>query len=91
MINLEQSAEWSQQVSFVCIQCFPRCQVLPQLLNHLGVDSLHGNSLDWGTLAVYTCKDSCEGATRYQREFVWKQDLTNETAAASATAEDTAD
>ncbi|NWR05180.1 PDCD2 protein, partial [Paradoxornis webbianus] len=48
-------------------------QVMPQLLNHLQVDSL-GESIDWGTLVVYTCADSCGGGNKYLEEFIWKQD-----------------
>ncbi|NWS16789.1 PDCD2 protein, partial [Pachyramphus minor] len=48
-------------------------QIMPQLLNHLQVDSL-GESIDWGTLAVYTCADNCGGANEYLEEFLWKQD-----------------
>lgn len=46
---------------------------MPQLLNHLQVDSL-GESIDWGTLVVYTCADSCGGGNEYLEEFIWKQD-----------------
>lgn len=49
-------------------------QVLPQLLNHLGLDQC-GESVDWGTLAVFTCADSCNVGPPYKPEFVWKQDL----------------
>ncbi|NWW82987.1 PDCD2 protein, partial [Climacteris rufus] len=48
-------------------------QIMPQLLNHLQVDSL-GESIDWGTLVVYTCADSCGGGNQYLEEFIWKQD-----------------
>ncbi|XP_041280064.1 programmed cell death protein 2 isoform X1 [Onychostruthus taczanowskii] len=48
-------------------------QIMPQLLNHLQVDSL-GESIDWGTLVVYTCADSCGGGSEYLEEFIWKQD-----------------
>ncbi|NWS98589.1 PDCD2 protein, partial [Mionectes macconnelli] len=48
-------------------------QIMPQLLNHLQVDSL-GESIDWGTLVVYTCADNCGGANQYLEEFIWKQD-----------------
>jgi len=69
-------------------------QVMPQLLHHLRVDAqvqapghLQLGSLDWGTLAVYTCVKSCrtgekvtgieEGTGgeegRYVEEFVWRQ------------------
>ncbi|XP_037076921.1 programmed cell death protein 2-like [Pollicipes pollicipes] len=52
-------------------------QVLPQLLNHLDLDET-GDSVDWGTLAVYTCSDSCQppaGEPAYAAEVVWKQQL----------------
>ncbi|KAG9344345.1 hypothetical protein JZ751_011014 [Albula glossodonta] len=52
-------------------------QVMPQLLNHLKVDGPHA-SIDWGTLAVYTCEDSCDQGYRYSSEFIWKQDFTGE-------------
>lgn len=48
-------------------------QIMPQLLNHLHVDSL-GESIDWGTLVVYTCADNCGGGNKYLEEFIWKQD-----------------
>uniref|UniRef100_A0A8C3KDF8 Programmed cell death protein 2 C-terminal domain-containing protein n=1 Tax=Calidris pygmaea TaxID=425635 RepID=A0A8C3KDF8_9CHAR len=47
---------------------------MPQLLNHLQVDSL-GESIDWGTLVVYTCADNCGGGSEYLEEFIWKQDF----------------
>ncbi|MBN3309288.1 PDCD2 protein, partial [Amia calva] len=49
-------------------------QVMPQLLNHLKVDA-PGASIDWGTLAVYTCAQSCDQGNRYTPEFLWKQDF----------------
>ncbi|NWX44329.1 PDCD2 protein, partial [Steatornis caripensis] len=49
-------------------------QVMPQLLNHLQVDSL-GESIDWGTLVVYTCADNCGEGNEYLEEFIWKQDF----------------
>ncbi|KFV44093.1 Programmed cell death protein 2, partial [Gavia stellata] len=49
-------------------------QIMPQLLNHLQVDSL-GESVDWGTLVVYTCADSCGEGNEYLEEFIWKQDF----------------
>ncbi|XP_002732353.1 programmed cell death protein 2-like [Saccoglossus kowalevskii] len=50
-------------------------QIMPQLLIHLNVDSI-GESLDWGTLGIYTCSDSCDGIS-YHQEYVWKQDYSN--------------
>ncbi|XP_009889786.1 PREDICTED: programmed cell death protein 2 [Charadrius vociferus] len=49
-------------------------QIMPQLLNHLQVDSL-GESIDWGTLVVYTCADNCGEGNEYPEEFIWKQDF----------------
>jgi len=48
-------------------------QVLPQLLYFLKVDSKAKDALDWGTLVVYTCKDSCGDGSKYTPEFVWTQ------------------
>ncbi|GAB1610732.1 programmed cell death protein 2-like [Argonauta hians] len=52
-------------------------QVMPQLLSHLGVDTTREDSLDWGTLAIYTCSTSCDIGGRYVPEFLWKQDYAN--------------
>ncbi|KAK7913376.1 hypothetical protein WMY93_013587 [Mugilogobius chulae] len=49
-------------------------QVMPQLLNSLCVDST-GASIDWGTVAVFTCSRSCSQEDNYSPEFVWKQDF----------------
>ncbi|KPP59670.1 programmed cell death protein 2-like, partial [Scleropages formosus] len=50
-------------------------QVMPQLLNHLHVDT-PDVSIDWGTLAVYSCEYSCDQGNSYWPEFIWKQDFT---------------
>ncbi|KAM6950239.1 programmed cell death protein 2 [Lycodopsis pacificus] len=52
-------------------------QVMPQLLNSLCVDST-GASIDWGTLAVYTCSASCNHEDQYCSEFIWKQDFSSD-------------
>lgn len=50
---------------------------MPQLLNHLGVDSVE-KSIDWGTIVIYTCAKNCDSDTvAYHEEFVWKQDFTD--------------
>lgn len=67
----------------------PRCggprqfefQVMPQLLNHLGVDPSDPKAPDWGTIAVYCCAASCCGSGSgpgtveggYVEEYVWVQ------------------
>ncbi|GAQ82545.1 putative programmed cell death protein [Klebsormidium nitens] len=48
-------------------------QVLPQLLYYMHVDSSDPETLDWGTIAVYTCGKSCKGKEAYQEEVVWLQ------------------
>ncbi|XP_015241960.1 PREDICTED: programmed cell death protein 2 [Cyprinodon variegatus] len=52
-------------------------QVMPQLLNSLYVDST-GASIDWGTVAVYTCSASCNHGDQYCSEFIWKQDFSSD-------------
>ncbi|XP_029987088.1 programmed cell death protein 2 [Sphaeramia orbicularis] len=52
-------------------------QVMPQLLNSLCVDST-GASIDWGTLAIYTCSVSCNHDDQYSPEFIWKQDFSSD-------------
>ncbi|CAG0917128.1 unnamed protein product [Notodromas monacha] len=48
-------------------------QIMPQLLTHLSLGS-EKDAVDWGTIAVYTCSDSCR-PSEYAREFLWKQDF----------------
>lgn len=47
-------------------------QILPQLLYYFGVKN-DVDSLDWATIAVYSCADSCEGNVAYKEEFAWVQ------------------
>ncbi|KAJ1153899.1 hypothetical protein NDU88_006657 [Pleurodeles waltl] len=54
-------------------------QVMPQLLSHLNVDSI-GDSIDWGTLAVFTCAENCGDEKEYCKEFLWKQDVATDPA-----------
>jgi len=60
----------------------PRCgcprdfefQVMPQCLLHLGQDELAPDALDWDSILVYTCRDSCgpeDGGGGYVEEFAW--------------------
>uniref|UniRef100_A0A1A9UIZ0 Programmed cell death protein 2 C-terminal domain-containing protein n=1 Tax=Glossina austeni TaxID=7395 RepID=A0A1A9UIZ0_GLOAU len=53
-------------------------QIMPQLLNYLNDDSI-----DWGTLAIYTCSRSCPLSVGYAEEFVIKQDVITDTACGS--------
>ncbi|CAH2075297.1 unnamed protein product, partial [Iphiclides podalirius] len=51
-------------------------QVMPQLLNFINV-GIDFNSIDWGILVIYTCKESCNNGPAYKEEFIIKQDLSN--------------
>ena len=49
-------------------------QVLPQMINYLGVETTV-DSIDFGTLCVYTCSRNCIEGETYKEEVVWKQDF----------------
>lgn len=70
------------RVSFMFTSLFTTFQILPQLLNELKVDST-GDSIDWGTLAVYTCSKNCDEGPTYKAEFLWKQDFSDSNIAAA--------
>ncbi|GAA5805217.1 programmed cell death protein 2 [Helicostylum pulchrum] len=51
-------------------------QILSTLLNYLGVNHIAVDSLDWGSLFVYTCKQNCTlGKEVFAEEVLWKQDF----------------
>ena len=52
-------------------------QVMPQLLNHLGVDAADPKAPDWGTIAVYSCAASCSGGGGGGEEEVEKTNSDN--------------
>ena len=54
--------------------CWYILQVMPQLLYYLKLDTLSGDSVDWGTVIIYSCQASCSAAGPAV-EFVWKQDF----------------
>ncbi|WOK91336.1 programmed cell death protein 2 [Canna indica] len=45
-------------------------QIMPQLLYYFGVKN-DPDSLDWGTIVVYTCLASCQSSISYKEEFAW--------------------
>lgn len=47
---------------------------MPQLLNYLNLP-VEVKSLDWGTLLIFTCKNSCNIESGYCSEYIWKQDI----------------
>ncbi|XP_071441894.1 programmed cell death protein 2 [Hetaerina americana] len=52
-------------------------QVLPQMLSYLQMDDI-GKSIDWGTLVIFTCSESCDSGPAYKKEVIWKQDFSYE-------------
>ena len=51
-------------------------QILSTILNFIGVNHVAVDSLDWGSLFVYTCKQNCTlGKEVFAEEVLWKQDF----------------
>lgn len=48
-------------------------QIMPQMLT-----ILKEIKLDWGVLVIYTCKNSCTNGSDYKKEFIFKQDVADE-------------
>jgi len=86
--KLGSSPLWVSSASQIKTEDVPPCQVcgsarvfefqiLPQVLHFLAVDGWEGSrasDVDWGTLAVYTCSESCgDGSKQYFEEFIWYQ------------------
>ncbi|KAJ2411762.1 hypothetical protein GGI10_004083 [Coemansia sp. RSA 2530] len=56
-------------------------QIMPQMLNYLSIDSADSTSVDWGTLLVYTCPKSCNGASgasAYASEVICRQNFSSQ-------------
>ncbi|KAG1051324.1 hypothetical protein G6F43_006462 [Rhizopus delemar] len=54
-------------------------QILSTLLNYIGVNHIASDSLDWGSLYIYSCKANCSvGDDAYAEEIVWKQDFSSD-------------
>lgn len=51
---------------------------MPQMLNHLRLDSVSEIGVDWGTLLIYVCEENCDKGPSYKNEFLWKQDFSGE-------------
>ncbi|KAI3635742.1 hypothetical protein MIR68_006380 [Amoeboaphelidium protococcarum] len=48
-------------------------QLMPQILNYLGLDHRDTKSLDFGSIMIYTCSQSCVLSGRYTEEIAWHQ------------------
>ncbi|XP_073355915.1 uncharacterized protein [Aegilops tauschii subsp. strangulata] len=81
----EENAEplWAESTGSLTSADIPSCiycnaplayefQVMPQLLHYFNVES-DQDPLDWTTIIVYTCRDSCDKSISYKEEFVWVQ------------------
>lgn len=54
-------------------------QILSTMLNFIGINHVAVDSLDWGSLFVYTCKQNCEiGKDVFAEEVLWKQDFSQD-------------
>ncbi|KAI9023551.1 programmed cell death protein 2 [Phycomyces nitens] len=50
-------------------------QILSTILNFLAVSHTSEDSLDWGSLYIYTCKHNCALTDVFAAEYIWKQDF----------------
>ncbi|KAI8868328.1 hypothetical protein GQ42DRAFT_125405, partial [Ramicandelaber brevisporus] len=58
-------------------------QIMPQLLDKIGIDHKGIDSIDWGTLLIYTCANSCslnglDLKKRYAEEVLFRQQFSSE-------------
>ncbi|KAI8325600.1 hypothetical protein GQ54DRAFT_326946 [Martensiomyces pterosporus] len=59
-------------------------QIMPQMLNFLSIDSVDPTSVDWGTLLVYSCPNSCSSTdetgrtSAYAQEAVCRQNFSSQ-------------
>ncbi|KAL7748548.1 hypothetical protein RI367_005959 [Sorochytrium milnesiophthora] len=55
-------------------------QILPTMLNHLGVDHADKDALDFGTYLIYSCPDCCSlpEAVTYADEVVYRQQFSTD-------------
>ncbi|RWW34409.1 hypothetical protein GW17_00000821 [Ensete ventricosum] len=74
---------WPLSIGCPSVANIPKCnycngpicyefQIMPQLLYYFGVRN-DPDSLDWGTIAIYTCSASCGSSISYKEEFAWVQ------------------
>ncbi|KAJ2451383.1 hypothetical protein EV183_003660 [Coemansia sp. RSA 2336] len=53
-------------------------QIMPQMINYLSIDSVDPNSIDWGTLLVYTCSRNCSSSSaKYIEEVICRQQFSS--------------
>lgn len=54
-------------------------QIMPQMLSHLGIDHSKPEALDFGSLLVYSCPDSCGSAeSDHHEEFIGHQNFSDD-------------
>ncbi|OZJ05728.1 hypothetical protein BZG36_01335 [Bifiguratus adelaidae] len=52
-------------------------QILSTLLHYLSINNTSQDSIDWGTLLIYTCQRNCSGPV-YTEEVLWRQDFSED-------------
>jgi pre-rRNA-processing protein TSR4 len=54
----------------------PELQIMPQLLNYLGIDEREPETIEWGILTIFTCSEYCiYGNDTLFPEYLWKQNF----------------
>ena len=51
-------------------------QITSQILNFLDIDHSDKDALDFGTLIIYSCQNSCDSKKDFMAEFCWRQEFT---------------
>ena len=46
------------------------CQIMPQLLNHLELQPLNRDSLDWGSIYIFSCPKNCSPASNIHLPYM---------------------
>jgi pre-rRNA-processing protein TSR4 len=81
---------WANDFGIPTIKDIPPCphchshrsfefQLTPQLLHYLNIVDASKDSIDFGTLVIYTCSKDCMiKSNEYVEEILWKQDFSND-------------
>lgn len=77
LVSTENTPESVEECGYCGSKRVFEFQIMPQILTILKLDKLADEeSIDWGTLLVYTCEKSCSTKDMaYKKEFLWKQNF----------------
>lgn len=53
-------------------------QITSQILNFLQIDHSQKDALDFGTLIIYSCQNSCSSKIEFMKEFCWRQEFSSD-------------